>query len=335
MLFSFRKIRALIFLMLAATNTAVWGLDINAHQDVRILIGEMVREHGFKAGDLNRIFAHAQLRPEIVEAMQRPYEAKPWYQYRRLFITDQNIANGVEFWRANKAVLQRAEDVFGVPASIVVAIIGIETRYGKVLGKHPVIDSLTTLVLQYPRRSRYFRKELKHYLLLTRDEGLDPVTTRGSYAGAMGIPQFLASSYRSYAVDFNNDGRRDLLAQPEDAIGSVANYLAKHRWARAQPVVTTVHLGEGVSLDGLVNRKLKPKHTVQQLDQAGVRLIGEFDKELRASLVELEQANDGKEHRATFPNFYVITRYNQSIHYAMAMYELSVALEKAALLTMR
>lgn len=335
MLFSSRKLRALLFLLLAASNTAVLGLDISAHQDVRALIDEMVREHGFRAGDLNRIFAHAQLRPAIVEAMQRPYEAKPWYQYRRLFITDQNIANGVEFWRANKEVLKRAEDVFGVPASIIVAIIGIETRYGKVQGKHPVIDSLTTLVLQYPRRSRYFRKELKHYLLLTRDEGLDPVATRGSYAGAMGIPQFLASSYRSYAVDFNSDGRRDLLTQREDAIGSVANYLAKHRWKREQPVVAKVHLSEGVALNGLVNRKLKPKHTVQQLNQAGVRLIGEFDKDVRASLVELDQANGGKEHRATFPNFYVITRYNQSIHYAMAVYELSVVLEKAVSLTMR
>lgn len=327
--------KALLVCILLASNNAVWGLDISAHQDVRLFIDEMVREHGFKTEELNRIFARAQLRPAIVEAMQRPYEAKPWYQYRQLFITDQNIANGVEFWQTNKDVLQRAEEVYGVPASIVVAIIGIETRYGKVLGNHPVIDSLTTLVLQYPRRSRYFRKELKHYLLLTRDEGLDPVTTRGSYAGAMGIPQFLASSYRSYAVDFNSDGRRDLLAQPEDAIGSVANYLAKHRWTRAQPVVTKIHPGEGVSLDGLVNRKLKPKHTVRQLNQAGVRLIGEFDKDAKASLVELDQANGGKEHRVTFGNFYVITRYNQSIHYAMAVYELSAALEKTVSLTMR
>ena len=327
--------RALLVLLLLAVSNAVWGLDISAHQDVRLFIDEMVREHGFKAEELNQLFAHTQLRPAIVEAMQRPYEAKPWYQYRQLFITDQNIANGVEFWRRNKDVLQRAEEVYGVPASIIVAIIGIETRYGKVLGSYPVIDSLTTLVLQYPRRSGYFRKELKHYLLLTREEGLDPVTTRGSYAGAMGIPQFLASSYRSYAVDFNSDGRRDLIAQPEDAIGSVANYLAKHRWMRAQPVVAKVHLGEGVSLDGLVNQKLKPKHTVRQLKQAGVQLIGEFDTEVKASLVELDQANGGAEHRVTFGNFYVITRYNQSIHYAMAVYELSAALEKTVSLTMR
>jgi len=314
-----------------ASNVNAWSLDISAHRDLQTLIHEMVDKHKFQEKDLYRIFARVQLHPEIVEAMRKPYEAKPWYLYRKLFVTDKSVADGVEFWRKNKLALGRAEEVYGVPASVIVAIVGIETRYGKRLGKFPVIDSLSTLVLQYPRRSKYFRGELKQFLLLARDEDLDPLTIVGSYAGAMGIPQFLASSYRSYAVDFNGDGRRDLLSQTEDAIGSVANYLAKHRWRKGEPVASKLGDANAGNVAVLVNKKLRPDNTVQKLRQQGVDLSGDLDDALKASVVELQGPDGAREFRVTFPNFYVITRYNQSIHYAMAVHELSRELERSVL----
>lgn len=310
-------------------NSQAWGLDLSKHKDLRLLIEELVSDHKFEEQELRRIFARVKLRPNVVAAMQRPYEAKPWYQYRKLFITEENIANGVEFWRRHRKALQSAQSSYGVPASVIVAIIGIETRYGRLLGRYPVIDSLTTLVLQYPRRSKYFRGELKQFLLLAQEEGLDPLTVKGSYAGAMGIPQFLASSYRVYAVDFDGDGRRDLLSQPTDAIGSVANYLKKHRWREDQPVATTIELLNGDNVAGFVNGKLHPKSDVGKMRLGGVKIPGEISDTIKGSLVELKMANGEPEFRAAFTNFYVITRYNQSIHYAMAVYELSKALEQS------
>lgn len=327
-----RHLRLVLLVGCVSCSWPSWGLDLHAHKDLQLLIDELVRDHKFDEQQLRSVFARVTLRPNVVAAMQRPYEAKPWYVYRGLFVTEANVANGVRFWRQHRTALRNAEGRYGVPASVIVAIIGIETRYGRLLGRHPVIDSLTTLVLQYPRRSKYFRKELKQFLLLSQEEGLDPLLVKGSYAGAMGIPQFLASSYRAYAVDFSGDGKRDLITQPVDAIGSVANYLSRHRWRVGEPVAAMIQVAPGTDIDGFVNRKLAPKSSVKRMREGGVKLPVEISDKVQGSLVELEMAGGRSEYRAAFKNFYVITRYNQSIHYAMAVYELSRALEQAVLI---
>ncbi|MGB5832462.1 MAG: lytic murein transglycosylase, partial [Thiohalocapsa sp.] len=176
----------------------------------RVFIAEMARKHGFTEGDLSALMADARYQQRIIDAMNRPYEAKPWRDYRPIFVTPERIKGGLEFWRDNAALLERAESAFGVPPQIVVAILGVETNYGRTLGDHRVIDALSTLGFSFPRRADFFRGELEEFLLLSRDESVDPRTVKGSYAGAVGKPQFIPSSYRAYAVDFDDDGRRDL-----------------------------------------------------------------------------------------------------------------------------
>ena len=209
-----------------------------------------------------------------------------------------------------------------MPPEVIVAIIGVESRYGESLGRHRIIDSLTTLMLLYPRRSNFFRNEIKEFLLLAREEGLDPLAVKGSYAGAMGVPQFIASSYRHYAVDFNGDKKRDLISQPVDAIGSIGHYLKKHKWRRNQPIVSDVKLGRNASPGKVVTKGLKTSISVAQLGKHGVKLVPSKPSDTAVGLVELEEKK-GKLYRVGFNNFYVITKYNRSTLYAMAVYELS------------
>ncbi len=303
------------------------ALQVDRHPELTTFIDQLVEKHGFSREQLYRLFARVQLRPQVVEALQRPYEALPWYKYRKLFVTPTHVEAGAAFWREYANALERAETEFGVPIEIVVAILGVETRYGRNIGKYPVIDSLTTLALQYPRRSQFFRSELEQFLLLTREESLDPVAIKGSYAGAMGVPQFISSSYRRYAVDFDGDRRRDLIDEPVDAIGSVANYLHEHRWRRGEPIVSAVSVGPGVDAERYVASKLRTSTTMEGLRRAGIEAQLEGVGDARVGLVRLDTP-DGHEYRAAFDNFYVITRYNQSVHYAMAIYELAKALRE-------
>lgn len=286
-------------------------------------IKDMVRKHNFSNEELVRLFTRVELRPNVVEAMRRPAEALPWFQYRKLFVTEQNIENGLAFVNRHREVLARAEREFGVPSEIIVAIIGVETQYGVQMGTYPVLESLTTLILGYPRRSAFFKSELEQFLLLSREEGLDPLTTKGSYAGAMGVPQFIASSYRQYAIDFNGDQRRDLITQPADAIGSVANYLRKHRWRAAEPVMVEPIVKSAEAIGDKVSTRLKPTLTLRELKAAGVSSPIDLKRDTRVGLVRLDNGADGNHYRLTFDNFYVITKYNRSINYAMAVYDLS------------
>jgi len=318
----------LILLLLSGATTPVHALDVSAHPQIEGLIADLSRNNGFDTRQLHQVFARVQLRQNVIEAMQRPYEARPWHEYRQLFLTPESIANGAEFLRRYRTDLARAEQQFGVPAPIIVAILGIETRYGSRTGSIPVMDSLTTLVLQYPRRSKYFMGELRHFLLLTRDESLDPLAIKGSYAGAMGIPQFLASSYRHYAIDFDGDGRRDLINQYPDAIGSVANYLKENRWRRGDPVIAAIDPDPGTALDNYVSTKLRTTTTADKLRRAGIDLGKEITDGARIGLLRLEEQN-GSIWRVAFENFYVITRYNQSVNYAMAVVELGDAMARA------
>ena len=254
--------------------------------------------------------------------MSRPAEAKPWYAYRDIFVNNRRIRGGVKFWRTHAATLAEAERVYGVPPEIVVAIIGVETQYGGNMGSYRVLEALSTLAFDYPRRADYFRKELANYLLMTRAEGIDPLALRGSYAGAMGLGQFMPSSFLSYAVDFDGDGHRDLWGNPRDAIGSVANYFNKHGWRSGEQVTVPASVS-GAGYSGLVSRKLSPpKDSVASLQAQGVSPRGPVSGSQAAMLLEFEGRN-GPEYWLGFTNFYVITRYNHSRLYAMAVYQLS------------
>lgn len=276
---------------------------------------------GYPESDVRRILAEARVLPEVLDAISRPAEAKPWHAYRPIFLTEPRIAKGVDFWKAERAALGRAEDIYGVPPEIIVAIIGVETLYGERVGRIRVLDSLVTLGFRYPRRSDFFLSELRHFLLLARDEGLDPLVVKGSYAGAMGVPQFISSSYRNYAVDFNGDGRKDLISSTVDAIGSVANYLNRHGWQRGGEIAVAAEI-DGDDYNELLALGTKPKLTMTELSRRGVRALGEVDAESRAALIELEQKN-GTELWLVLDNFYAITRYNHSELYAMAVTQLA------------
>lgn len=255
----------------------------------------------------------------------RPAEAKPWHQYRPIFVTESRIRQGVEFWDKHAADLTRASDAYGVPPEIIVAILGVETRYGRYAGKHRVIDALATLAFDYPQRSAFFRKELLEYLLLTREEGMDPLALKGSYAGAMGKPQFISSSYRHYAVDFDGDGVRDLLNSTVDAIGSVANYFQRHQWRHGEPVVSRAQ-AQGEQYRQLVELGIKPHIEASRVTAYGVRVENDVPG-LLGALIELE-TEQGSELWFGYQNFYVITRYNHSPLYAMAVYQLGQAIRQ-------
>ena len=270
---------------------------------------------------LRRLLRQAAVQQEVLDAISKPAEAMPWYAYRPIFLTDTRTARGVEFWQEHRPALERAERKFGVPAHIVVAIIGIESFYGRYTGRLRVLDSLATLAFRYPRRSDFFRSELEHFLLLMHEEGLDPLRIKGSYAGAMGIPQFISSSYRSHAIDFDGDARRDLITSVDDAIGSVARYLERHRWRRGEAVAFPADPKPEVIRE-LVGRGMKPHTALRDLHGVEIHADWLVLSDSPGALIELEGA-EGAEFWVVLNNFFAITRYNRSKLYAMAVHQLS------------
>lgn len=291
-------------------------------------VEQMVTKHGFTATEVESLLAQATRNETILEAIARPWEAKPWYQYYPIFLTEKRLQAGLKFWQEHEQTLARAEQEFGVPAEIIVAIIGVETFYGEYRGKYSVLDALYTLGFHYPPRAKFFRSELEQYMLLTREESLPARELMGSYAGAMGYGQFISSSYRHYAVDFDGDNVRDLLGNITDAIGSVANYFAEHGWQAHAPVATKLTATDTHAK--LVSKGLKPDTSVAELQQNGLELnqTGTSTDEALAKVFEFELA-DGHEYWLGYHNFYVITRYNHSPLYAMAVYQLSQQLKQA------
>ena len=288
---------------------------------VNQFIRYMVQKHNFKQTELEELFQKARLHPGILEAIARPAESKAWYDYRPIFVTPSRIKGGVKFWKKYNTALELANRTYGVPVKIIVSIIGVETRYGKHTGRYPILDSLSTLAFAYPPRSKFFKSELEQYLLMTREEGLDPLALKGSYAGAMGMPQFISSSFRRYAVDFDKSGQRNLWESPTDAIGSVANYFKKHHWRTGEPVATKVQVhGERYRL--LLSRGIKPNKTQQELLDNGVVLPNGLQPHLKGRLLAFE-TKSGPEYWVVWHNFYVISRYNHSALYSMAVYQLS------------
>jgi membrane-bound lytic murein transglycosylase B len=289
------------------------------------MVDELVSEEGFDRDQLLRVFADAERQQSILEAIARPAEkTKPWYEYRAIFLTEKREKEGLAFFAEHAETLARAEETYGVPAEIIVAIIGVETLYGRIMGSYRVIDALATLAFDYPKRSPFFTKELKSYLMLTREQGFDPLTLKGSYAGAMGYGQFMPSSYLSYAVDFDGDEIIDIWNNPVDAIGSVANYFKRHGWRTDDPVVSAADASDEAPQDWFVSSRkdLKPVRTVAQFAEAGIVPRVEIDPAAMATAMKFE-LEDGYEYWLGLHNFYVITRYNHSAMYAMSVYQLS------------
>lgn len=310
-------------LLLLLLVPGVVNANYSERKDVQQFILQMQKEHGFDADLISYWMEGVKQQKSALKAIARPAEGKPWKDYRKIFITDSRISKGVEFWRKNADLLSRAETQYGVPAEVIVAIIGVETYYGKRAGNYPVLDALTTLGFDYPPRGKFFRKQLKHYLLMVREEKLDVNKLTGSYAGAMGMPQFIPSSFRSYAVDFDGDGVRDFWNSPADPIGSVANYFKKHGWKKGAPVASRASVEQRSKKLG--SKKMKPHLSVAEYKKLGVRPIEKFNDKAQATLLKLDGAK-GSEFWLGLDNFYVITRYNHSPLYAMAVFQLSQAI---------
>lgn len=315
----------LVMLSLQSVATAM-ASGYATHPKAEQFIERMVTEHQFDRDWLTGLLADAERKDSILEAIARPAEkTKTWGEYRDIFITQQRINQGRAFMQEQAAALQRAEKEFGVPVEIISAIIGVETRYGRNKGGYRVLDSLATLGFDYPPRGKFFSTQLEQYLLLVKEQKFDPRKVKGSYAGAMGYGQFIPSSYRHYAIDFDGDGIADIVENPVDAIGSVANYFKAHGWRPGEPVTSTGKVGANANR-ALADGKLKPKLTVAELQAQGFMPDRELDGDAVATAMLLE-GNDGEECWIGLHNFYVITRYNHSQLYAMAVYQLSQALK--------
>ena len=313
---SFRLLAAFSLMSVLATPLHATGLDLS-RDDVSEFVARMETSHGIPADETRRLLGQAEIQPRIIEAMSRPAEkVKPWHEYRQIFITDKRIRAGVDFWSERESDLERIAAETGVPAHIIVGILGVETFYGRITGKYRVIDSLVTLAFEYPPRSKFFTSELEQFLLLAQEQDLDVLDATGSYAGAMGGPQFISSSYRAYAVDASGDGQVNLWTDWTDIIGSVANYFAEHGWQPGGPVADRI---DAAPPEAVISKGLALDKTTAELRQSGLRPQGDDDDKVMVFSLE---ATTGPEYWIGYRNFYVITRYNRSSMYAMAVYEL-------------
>jgi membrane-bound lytic murein transglycosylase B len=300
----------------ASTSSAQPVLELQ----VALFIDAMVRKHEFSRAELERLFAKVQPRPSIIRAMTAPATARPWHEFRGSYVNRIRIEAGVKFWRVHAGAVARASREYGVPEEVIVATIGIETHYGRNTGGFRVLEALSTLAFQYPPRADFFRRELEEYLLLAREAGFEPMAVRGSYAGAIGIPQFLPSSYRAYAIDFDGDGVRDLINTPADAIGSVANYYRHYGWRAGETAAVPAEASVS-SVDPARVGEIRPHTPVGELRRRGVLPLAPVADEVEAALFAVE-TETGPRYWLGLNNFYVITRYNRSINYAMAVLEL-------------
>lgn len=293
-------------------------------EDVRLFVDEMVTRHGFKQRELSELFRRTRHQASVLRAMTPPADApqRSWQNYRALFVNPQRVEAGGQFWARNDRALARAAAEYGVPEEVIVAIIGVETVYGRNLGTYRVIDSLSTLAFDFPRRAEYFRGELEHFLLYARDAGVDIFSVKGSYAGAIGIPQFMPGSYRRFAVDFDGDGQTDLAGSAADAIGSVANFLREHGWRRGERALAPARVS-GERWRALADAGIKPLYLAGDLAGFGVAADADLPPDMPCALIELETPGQGSEFRVGMNNFYVVTRYNRSSFYAVSVLDLA------------
>ena len=325
-----RNIALAVLFALHAGLACAGSSSYQNRKDVREFVAEMVKKHGFNRKELSRVFAQAQYQPAIVRAMDQPPESAlaSWQAYRAIFIKPERIEAGAQFWNRNADALKRAAGEYGVPENIIVGIIGVETVFGRNIGTYRVIDALATLAFDYPKRGEYFRGELEHYVVFTRDQGINPLRVKGSYAGAIGIPQFMPGSYRRFAVDFDGDGQINLATSPADAIGSIGNFLKSHGWVQGQPVA----LGADVTGDGwrkLAGGGIVPATRLSDLRSYGVKVAADLPGDTLCALIELETPGQASDVRVTLQNFFVLTRYNRSNLYAAAVLDLAAEVARA------
>ncbi|HSH48316.1 MAG TPA: lytic murein transglycosylase B [Halomonas sp.] len=300
-----------------------------ARGEVKTLVDE-VAAAGVSREWLNAAMQRADFSREVLDAMTGAAEHRlVWHSYRDIFLGEERIREGAAFIEAHRPAFERAERVYGVPPEIIAAILGVETRYGQIKGRHRVLDSLSTLAFHHPRRGSFFRGELKAFLEIAWEQRMAPDELVGSYAGAMGYPQFIPTSYRAYAVDFNGDGKRNLWSDPEDAIGSIGNYFAEHRWQAGAPIYHEAR-GPAEPPEGVdFNQAKAPYASVGSLAQRGITAAAALDAGTRVVPLALELADGSSQYRLGRDNFYVITRYNHSYLYAMAVTELAEAIAAA------
>src|SRR5450631_4236769 len=326
----FCRLVSLVLLLACASARPAAAIDIR-RPDVKIFIDEVSERDSIDKRQLRKLLNAAKSQPAIIDAMNQPAEkAKPWYEYRPIFLSERRIREGTDFWLAHRQELDRASVRSGVAPEYLAAIVGVETYYGRMTGSYRVLDALATLAFDYPARSKFFRDELEQFILLARERRLDPLAVKGSYAGAMGAPQFMPSNYRRYAVDAVGDGRIDLWNNWSDVCASVGNYLKEHGWNAGEPVLSeaSVTPDKAPDLDG---RKLALSETVGSLRTKGVSFDSSLSEDAPALLIAADDA-DGVHWRVGYNNFYVITRYNHSALYAMAVYELALAVKQRILL---
>ncbi|MBV8341296.1 MAG: lytic murein transglycosylase B [Gammaproteobacteria bacterium] len=293
--------------------------------EIAAFVETVAKQDGLSRREVRRVLKQAQPQPKILEIMSRPLEkVSPWWEYREHFVTPERIADGAAFWNDHRLALEQVAGDYRVPAEYLVAILGVETRYGHTTGRYRVLDALATLAFDYPPRQHYFASELEQFLLLARENRLDPLTVTGSYAGAMGAPQFMPSVYRHYAVDADGDRRRDLWGDWNDILASVANYLHEHGWTPGAPVLAEIRLDPDPSFQ-IEPHGLELNETIDSLASHGVHIETDLPADTPVVLLSAEQ-KDGPAYRAGFHNFYVLTRYNTSPRYAMAVYDLAQAI---------
>jgi membrane-bound lytic murein transglycosylase B len=300
-----------------------------SRSEIRAFVTQVSERNSFDAQRIDALLGKAVPQESIIEAMTRPAEKTlPWWQYRARFLTSERIAAGLRFWELHRERLERIAAEHGVPPEYILAILGVETLYGRHTGRYRILDALATLAFDYPPRGEFFRGELEQFLLMARDSEVDPLTARGSYAGAMGLPQFIPSSFRKYAIDGDDNGKRDLFEDADDVVASVANYFVEHGWQRDEPVLAEVTAAAGIEPSGdesSVPRALALSDTVGSLRARGYVFATELPESAPAMLVAAE-AETGPAWRVGFRNFYAITRYNRSARYAMAVNDLAQAL---------
>ena len=326
--------RLLLALALAALPATTHADEVPAtpyalRTDVESFIGDLVARHAFDADELRQLFSRVRREDAVLAAMRaQPRQADSWDAYRALFVNQRLVRAGTEFWQDNRRPLARARGAYGVPEEIIVAIIGIETFYGRNTGRWRVIDALATLAFDYPPRAPFFRSELESYLLFVRNLQLDVFSVQGSYAGAIGIPQFMPGSYLRYAVDFNGDGAIDLRESAADAIGSVANFLRQHGWQPGEPVQRKARI-TGEDYPALIAGNTLPRHSLEELQQAGVQALGvPLAAGTRVALLQLDTPGRPADFRIGLQNLYVLTRYNRSVFYAFSVSDLADQLRR-------
>ncbi len=318
--------RLFIVFVLFFSVSAIASTQFSQRPDVQQFINKASKETGLTKKELISVMNQVQTQPKIIESMNRPYEKKNWDQYQKLFLTHKRVVDGIQYWHDHQTELKLAEKKYGVPSRMIVSILGIETSYGKFQGQYRVLDALSTLAFNYPKRASFFQKELKEYLILCHEQGISPLKYKGSYAGAIGMPQFMPSSYRHYAATLTPKKEKNLVSDHETVIASIANYFKVHGWSHQQGIVQIAKISKPLPKWIKTNQR-KPTYTLKQLRKAGIEpKTAAFNTPKKVGVIEL-QTEKGVEYWLAYPNFYVITRYNSSPQYALAAHLLAQQLQ--------